>query len=60
MVGFHDSSVGKKSTCNARDPSSIPESGRSSGEKIGYPLQFSGEFHGLYSQFMESQRAEHD
>ena len=40
--GFPDSSVGKESTCNARDPGSIPESGRSSGEGIGYPLQYSG------------------
>ena len=33
------SSAGKESTCNAGDPSSIPESGRSSGDGIGYPLQ---------------------
>ena len=31
-------SVGKKSTCNVRDPSSIPGSGTSTGEGIGYPL----------------------
>ena len=31
----------KKSACNARDPSSIPGLGRSSGEGIGYPLQYS-------------------
>ena len=37
-----DSSVGKESTCNAGDPSSIPESGRSTGEGIGYPLQYFG------------------
>jgi len=36
-----DSSVGKESTCNARDPSSIPGLGRSTGEGIGYPLQCS-------------------
>ena len=36
-----DSSVGKESTCNAGDPSSIPGSGRSPGEGIGYPLQYS-------------------
>ena len=36
-----DSSVGKESTCNAGDPSSIPGSGRSAGEGIGYPLQYS-------------------
>ena len=37
---FPDSSVGKESTCNAGDPSSISESGRSPGEGIGYPLRF--------------------
>ena len=36
--GFPDSSVGKESACNAGDPSSIPELGRSPGEGIGYPL----------------------
>ena len=40
-VGFPDSIVGKKSTCNAGDLSSISGSGRSAGEGIGYPLQFS-------------------
>ena len=33
-----DSSVGKESACNEGDPSSIPGSGRSPGEGIGYPL----------------------
>ena len=37
-----DSLVGKKPTCNAGDPGSIPGLGRSSGEGIGYPLQYSG------------------
>ena len=32
-------SVGKESTCNEGDPSSIPRLGRSAGEGIGYPLQ---------------------
>ena len=36
-----DSSVGKESACNAGDPSSIPRSGRSTGDGIGYPLQYS-------------------
>ena len=36
--GFPDSSVGKHS---AGDSSSIPGSGRSTGEGIGYPLQYS-------------------
>ena len=39
--GFPDSSVGKESSCNAGDPGSIPGSGRSAGEGIGYPLQYS-------------------
>ena len=39
--GFHDSSVGKESTCNIGDLSSILGSGRSAGEGIGYPLQYS-------------------
>ena len=39
-MGFPHSSVGKESTCNAGDLSSIPRSGRSSGEGIGYPLQY--------------------
>ena len=38
-LGFPDSSAGRESTCNAGDPASIPGSGRSAGEGIGYPLQ---------------------
>ena len=38
---YPHSSVGKKSACNAGDPSSIPRSGRSTAEGIGYPLQYS-------------------
>ena len=34
-------SVGKESACNAGDPGSIPGSGRSAGEGIGCPLQYS-------------------
>ena len=41
IVGFPDSSVGKESACNAGDPSLIPGSGRSPGEGIGCPLQYS-------------------
>ena len=41
-LGFPDSSVGKESACNAGDPSSIPGSGISPGEGIGYPLQYFG------------------
>ena len=39
--GLPHSSVGKEFACNARDPGSIPRSGRSTGEGIGYPLQYS-------------------
>ena len=35
------SSAGKESACNTGDPGSIPGSGRSAGEGIGYPLQYS-------------------
>ena len=38
--GSPGSSVGKESTCNAGDPSSIPGSGRFPGEGTGYPLQY--------------------
>ena len=41
LKGFHDSSVGKESTCNAGDPGSISGSGRSAGEGIGNPLLYS-------------------
>ena len=34
------SSAGKELACNAGDPSSIPEWGKSSGEGIGYALQY--------------------
>ena len=41
LMGFPDSSIGKESACNEGDPGSIPGSGRSAGEGIGYPLQYS-------------------
>ena len=49
--GFPRSSAGKESACSAGDPGLIPGSGRSPGEGIGYPLQYSGleNFKGLYS-----------
>ena len=36
-----DSSVGIESACHAGDHGLIPGSGRSTGEGIGYPLQYS-------------------
>ena len=40
-LGFPGSSIGQESACNAGDPGSIPGLGRSAGEGIGYPLQYS-------------------
>ena len=40
-MGFPGRSAGKESTCKAGDPGSIPVWGRSPGEGIGYPLQYS-------------------
>ena len=40
-MGFPNSSVDKDSTCNAGNLGSIPGSGKSAGEGIGYPLQYS-------------------
>ena len=40
-LGFPGGSAGKETPCNAGDPGSIPGSGRSPGEGIGYPLQYS-------------------
>ena len=41
-LDFPGSSAGKESACSVGDPGSIPGSGRSPGEWIGYPLQCSG------------------
>ena len=40
-MGFRAYLVSKESACNARDPGSIPGSGRSPGEGNGNPLQYS-------------------
>ena len=53
--GFPCGSVGKESTCNAGDPGSIPGSGRSPGEGIGYPLQYS--WASLVAQLVKNQPA---
>ena len=39
--GSLGSSAGEESACNAGDSGSIPGSGSSPGEGIGYPLQYS-------------------
>ena len=54
-MGFPHSSAGKESTCNAGDPSLIPGSGRSVGEGIGYPVQYSWAF--LVAQLVKNSSA---
>ena len=44
MRTFSDSSVGKKSACNAGDHGWIPGSRRSTGERIGNSVQYSWAF----------------
>ena len=46
IQGFPSSSAGKESTCNAGDPASIPRSGSSPGEGIGYHSIILGFFGG--------------
>ena len=52
---INESSVGKESSCDAGDPDSIPGSGRSAGEGIGYPLQDS--WASLVTQLVKNQPA---
>ena len=40
IMDFPCCSAGKESTCNSGDPGLIPGSGRSTGEGIGYQLQY--------------------
>ena len=54
-MGFPNSSVGKESACNTGDPSLIPGLGRSTGERIGYPLQYS--WASLVAQLVKNQPA---
>ena len=51
-MGFLVSSAVKDSVCKAGGPGSIPGSGRSPGEGIGYPLQYSWVF--LVSQLVKN------
>ena len=54
-MGFPGSSAGKESACNAGDPGLISRSGRSAGEGIGYPLQYS--WASLVAQLVKNQPA---
>ena len=40
-ISFPGDSDSNKSACNAGNPGSFPGSGRSPGERNGYPLQYS-------------------
>ena len=53
--GFPESSASKEFAWNAGHPGSIPGSGRSSGERIGYPLQHS--WSSLVAQLVKNPRA---
>ena len=55
---FPGGSVGKESACSAGDPNSIPGSGRSTGEGIGYPLQYAWSF--LVTQLVKNPPAVRD
>ena len=54
-LGLPESSVGEESTCNAGYAGLIPVSGRSPGEGLGYPLQYS--WTSLVAQLVKSPRA---
>ena len=47
FLGFPGGSAGKETACNVGHLGLIPGLGRSPGERDSYPLQCSGEFHGL-------------
>ena len=55
LQGFPHSSVGKEPACNVGDTSSVPGLGRSPGEGIGYPLQYSWAF--LVTQLVKKPHA---
>ena len=48
MVSLIARLVGEESACNAGDHGLIPGLGRSAGERIGYPLQYSGVNHKVF------------
>ena len=54
-LGFPGSSDSKESACNSGDPGLISGSGRSPGEELGYPLQYS--WASLVAQMVKNQPA---
>jgi len=59
-LGFLCGSAGKESACKAGDLGSIPELGRSAGEGIGYPLQYSGLENSMESIVLDLEGVGHD
>ena len=55
LLGLPDSSVGEEFACNTGHPDLIPGLGRSPGEGIGYPLQYS--WASLVAQLVKNQPA---
>ena len=60
FLGFLCGSAGKESACKAGDLGSIPELGRSAGEGIGYPLQYSGLENSMESIVLDLEGVGHD
>ena len=56
---FPCGSAGKESACNTEDLGSVPGLGRSPGEGIGYPPQYSGLENSMDVQSMGLQRVGH-
>ena len=59
-LGFLGGSAVNESACNAGDLGSIPWLGRSPGDRIGHPLQYSGLENPVDCISMGSQRVGHD
>ena len=60
LQGFPGDSACKEFTCNVGDLGLIPGLGRSSGERKGYPLQYSGLENSMDCIVHGLQRVEHD
>ena len=57
-MGFPDGSEGKESTYHVGDLGSIPELGRSPGERLPTPVFWCREFQALYRLYRESDTTE--
>ena len=59
-LGFPGGSNGKESPCNTGEPGSIPGSGKSPGERNGYPFQYSCLENFMHRGVHVWQRVRHD